>query len=49
MQLRSSYKPFLNAVDRYFGKLLPMLAQLQVGPVVIFFSLEFILEAWITI
>ena len=49
MQLRSSYKPFLDAVDRYFGKLLPMLAQLQVGPVVTFFSVKFILEAWIII
>ena len=31
MQLRSSYKPFLDAVDRYFAKLLPMLAELQVS------------------
>jgi len=39
MQLRSSYKPFLDAVDRYFGKLLPMLARLQFskgGPVIAF-------------
>ena len=37
MRVRTMYKPYLNAVDDYFGKLLPMLVDLQYlkgGPVV---------------
>ncbi|XP_065055628.1 beta-galactosidase-1-like protein 2 [Rhopilema esculentum] len=39
MRLRSSYPPFLKAVDRYFDKLFPILAKLQFskgGPVIAF-------------
>ena len=39
MKVRSMYKPFLTAVDRYFDKLLPMLAKLQAnrgGPIIAF-------------
>ena len=39
MRVRSTYAPFLAAVDRYFDKLLPMLAQLQAnrgGPIIAF-------------
>ena len=39
MRVRSTYPPFLAAVDRYFDKLLPMLARLQAnrgGPIIAF-------------
>ena len=39
MRVRSTYPPFLAAVDRYFDKLLPMLARLQGyrgGPIIAF-------------
>ena len=39
MKVRSMYKPFLRALDRYFDKLLPMLAELQAnrdGPIIAF-------------
>eukprot|EP00794_Sanderia_malayensis_P010739 gene10739-11888_t len=39
MQLRSSYKPFLRAVDRYFDHLMPILERFQFshgGPVIAF-------------
>ena len=39
MKVRSMYKPFLKAVDRYFDKLIPMLAELQAnrgGPIIAF-------------
>ena len=31
MKVREFYKPYIDAVDSYFSKLLPLLTDLQVG------------------